>query len=588
MKNYIKIIKAFGMLIFILILGTSGYLYIEDNWTLLDALYMTVITITTVGFKEIHELSPEGKVFTIFIIFLGYSIIAIVLSQVAQVIIESEIKNLFSKNKIKKKVKKMKNHYIVCGFGRTGTSICSELKKALIPFVLIETKEEAIQAAEELGYNVIKGNATADHTLTEAGIDRAAGLIAALSADVDNFFISLAARELNPTIFIIARGEDPNVEGRILRAGADIVVSPIKLGGEQIANLLSQHINGTTSDIQSMHSEGLLGFSMKTYITKDKPEIVENILKKTGAISAISIKYNDGNFENNPNKTQEVPSNSVVVLVMCNTQAQKTAIVKRRIESKTVLIADDHNALRTLFARKIHSAGYKVITAKDGQEAINITEKEVPNLVVLDVTMPHKSGFEVCQYIKSNPKLKDVLVILYSSDDTEEFFIKGKRVGADITMRKSSKSSELLEIINHLLKEDATNGNKTSLEETQTEHNLSIHIDLEQLNDITDSDTDLIKDVIEMFIENTTEQSDIIKLALDHKVFKDIKDAAHTIKGAAVNIGFIKIHEIVSELEKMALSENYNKCKLLTNNLNDYFKDLKQVIVDNNYFINSA
>jgi voltage-gated potassium channel len=137
-----------------------------------------------------------------------------------------------------RKIAGLKDHYVVCGFGRIGNIICAELQRAGIEFVIIEKDPTLVQAADCLGYLVVEGDATSDTSLRAAGITKARGVIAVLNSDADNLFISLAAREMNPDIKIIARGEEPATENRLLRAGADVVVSPLKLGGQQIARMV--------------------------------------------------------------------------------------------------------------------------------------------------------------------------------------------------------------------------------------------------------------------------------------------------------------------------------------------------------------
>jgi len=231
------ILISLALLSAVILLGVVGYHLIE-KWAFLDALYMTIITITTVGYEETHTLSTLGRVFTIILIFCGWTTFAVIGALVAKAVIHREIKGFFRRKNMQNIIDKMKDHYIICGGGRIGSFISEDLKERNVPFVLIEIDELLLQTAEKKGYLVIKGNATTDESLIEAGIKQAKGLVAALTNDADNLMVSLAARELNPNIYIIARCEKTSAHKRMRQGGADVVVSPLQLGAQHIANLI--------------------------------------------------------------------------------------------------------------------------------------------------------------------------------------------------------------------------------------------------------------------------------------------------------------------------------------------------------------
>ncbi|MFC1510215.1 potassium channel family protein [Candidatus Omnitrophota bacterium] len=233
-----QILLAFALLISVLIIGTFGYILIENDWSLLDAIYMTVITITTVGFTETNTLSDAGRVFTIILIFCGWTTVAILLSFVTKAIVSKEISGFLGRKNMHKEISNLKNHYIICGYGRIGSFICHDLIDKNIELVVVEIKEDLIKSAERKGLLVLTGNATLDEVLLEAGIKKARGLVATLTEDAHNLFISLAARELNPDIHIISRCEEFGVQKRIRRGGANVVVSPLQVGAKHIADLI--------------------------------------------------------------------------------------------------------------------------------------------------------------------------------------------------------------------------------------------------------------------------------------------------------------------------------------------------------------
>ena len=442
-------IRYILIIMFIIGLGTLGYYYIEKDWSLIDSFYMTIISITTVGFQEVHTLSPMGRIFTIGIIFLGIGIVATLGTQVAKLIIVREISGILGGKKMENRIMKMKGHYIICGYGRIGSSICNELEKTNLPLVIIEIDDTLIEQALHKGYCVLKGNATHDESLKDAGIDRASGVVAALSEDSDNLFISLAARELNPKIMIVSRCEELGVENRILRAGADVVVSPLKLGGQQIAQMLTQKNNSLMNDFNE--SVDLKGYSLEIYSnSKDKEITIADAVSESGAICAIAVEHEDGTIISKPDDSMKISSNDLVFIFTRGAEAADDDIKKENLE-KEVLLVDDHTALRNLFQKKISSAGYDVIAASSGDEVIRIIKEQTPDLIVLDVMMPGKDGYETTKIIRQTPGFEAVPIILYSGDESEEFIQKGTESGATVCIQKSNKSSELLDKIEELL-----------------------------------------------------------------------------------------------------------------------------------------
>jgi len=274
--------------------GTMGYRAIESGWSLSEAFYMTVITISTVGFTEIHPLSPQGRLFTVLLILLGLFTISIIGACGARLLIDKEIKNVLGRKKMKKDIAKLKGHYVVCGFGRIGSVICHDLDKAGLEFVIIEKNSALVQQAEDLGYRIIKGDATSDPVLKEAGLDRAHGVVAALNSDAHNLFISLAAREINADIKIIARGEESGIESRLLRAGANIVVSPLKLGGSQIAHMI-------LDDLQPKQQEaapGMNNLMLQQIQNTEKVQMTtDQLLRQAKGLLAVAIQRVDGRTE---------------------------------------------------------------------------------------------------------------------------------------------------------------------------------------------------------------------------------------------------------------------------------------------------
>ena len=232
MLKEFKHILIFISILFIL--GTIGYYFIE-SWNVLDALYMTVITLSTTGYGEVKEMSVIGRIFIMILIVFGISGLFYALGNLNIVLFE---KNFFRNRAMKKKINKLNEHYIICGYGRMGQKIAEELERRDKPFLIIEKNKEQLDKINSKEYIYIEGDAAEDEILLEAGIKDAKGLIAVLSSDVANVFTTLSARGLNSSLKIIARAEEEESREKLLKAGANRVVLPYEIGGFRIAQAL--------------------------------------------------------------------------------------------------------------------------------------------------------------------------------------------------------------------------------------------------------------------------------------------------------------------------------------------------------------
>jgi voltage-gated potassium channel len=225
------------LLVLILLVGTLGYVLLE-GWPILDALYMTIITITTVGFGEVNVVSSSGRIFTIGIIFMGMGIMAYSLGMVAQIMVETQVRTILGRRKLGKELRSIKNHYIVCGFGRIGKIIARGLNNQGVPLVVIDQSSDSKEILEDQNIPHIIGDATSDDILIEAGIERARGLVTVVLSDADNLFITMTARGINPKLFILSRADEEATEKKLLRAGANKVVLPYLIGGMRMVHTI--------------------------------------------------------------------------------------------------------------------------------------------------------------------------------------------------------------------------------------------------------------------------------------------------------------------------------------------------------------
>ncbi len=219
--------------------GVVGYRLIE-GWNWPDCLYMTIITVSTVGFGEVHELSGWGRILTALLIFFGVGLMAYCLTRLVEFLFQRSLTNVLGRRTMMKKIARMKQHSIVCGYGRTGSRVVEELQTAKKPFVVIEENEDIVKRLDEQGIPFIAGDATEEEMLDAANIYQADSLVAALDSDPENLFLTLTASGLCGTLRIIARVHDPESTRKFQKAGATRVVSPIASGANQIAQLITR------------------------------------------------------------------------------------------------------------------------------------------------------------------------------------------------------------------------------------------------------------------------------------------------------------------------------------------------------------
>jgi voltage-gated potassium channel len=294
------LIQVLALVTFIVAFGTAGYMVVE-GWNLLDSIYMTITTITTVGYREIHGLSFKGRIFTIFLIVGGVGTALYALSTGARIILEGEFKDIFGRRKLEKKIKDLYDHYIVCGYGRMGKIICRELKAEGVKFVVIEKDPQMLEEKEDFLFLI--GDATRDNTLTEAGVERAKGLISVLSTDAENLFVVLSARGLNPNLLIIARAAEEDSEQKLLRGGATKVISPYHIGGLRMVHTA---LKPTVVDfIEFATKSGNIELQMQEIIIQEGSSLIGLTLEQCGigrdlGVIIVAIKQSTGDTKFNP------------------------------------------------------------------------------------------------------------------------------------------------------------------------------------------------------------------------------------------------------------------------------------------------
>ena len=223
--------------VFLVGLGTTGYMVIED-WDFLDSLYMTVITLSTIGYGEVNPISQTGRIFTLVLIVMGVGFFLYVIGNVVQFLVEGRIRLILGRHKLDKQIGQLNSHYIVCGYGRMGRAFCRYLIQKGLKFVVVEKNEDRIPVMNTDHVLYIAGEATIEENLLTAGINRASNLIATLGSDADNVFLVLLAKGLNPELYVVARASQNASKKPLDTAGADVVVSPFDIGARRMAHAI--------------------------------------------------------------------------------------------------------------------------------------------------------------------------------------------------------------------------------------------------------------------------------------------------------------------------------------------------------------
>ncbi len=441
----------------VLVMGTAGYMVLE-GYSLTDGLYMTVITISTVGFGEVRPLGPGGRAFTSFLIAAGFAVIGFLGHALGESFLERIASASSERKRMKKLISELKGHYIICGCGRVGIAAAEHFEKSGKDFVVIDSaasRKDLLEARELLH---LVGDATSEELLNEARIKTARGLIAVLPSDPDNLFITLTARELNPTLHIIARAEEASSERKLLRAGADNVISPFATAGRQIAsNMLvatgdSREIENvctfTLPDVTSQwvlvqEGSSMAGHTVETVAAEMSRKIVGLRRKETDSLDPHpDFRIEEGDM----------------LLVIEERQAEEEK-PQGPSRMRRVAVVDDNPVILGLYTRLVQRAGFVPMGASDGSEALGLIRKEKPDAVVIGAKLPIINGLEVCRRVRADDSLRDVRLVLFTDQDTPESRKRAKEIGVNAYVVKTADAAKLIETLLNLFQPSQTGEN---------------------------------------------------------------------------------------------------------------------------------
>jgi voltage-gated potassium channel len=308
---------AFGILVGVLVAGTVGYMLIE-GWGVFDALYMTTITVGTVGFSEVHPLSPAGRLFTILLIIAGVGALAYAFGQLVEFVLEGRIQDILEGRRMGRRLEELSGHTVVAGFGRVGSVVARSLADEGASFVVVDLADESETVAREADWLFVRGDATEEEILEQAGIGRAASIVSCLSSDAENLFVTVTARALNPDLFIVARSSHESTEAKLLKAGANRTITPNVISGRRMASMV---LHPTVSDYLDIVSSGAgVEFRLQEIqLGRDSCFVGRSIadarIREITGAQVVAIVKGDGTVDANPSAASVLSAGERLVVL---------------------------------------------------------------------------------------------------------------------------------------------------------------------------------------------------------------------------------------------------------------------------------
>jgi voltage-gated potassium channel len=316
----------------ITVVGVLGYIMFE-GWSFADAVYMTVITLTTVGYREVRPLDTTGQLWTMALLITGVGTLFYAAVSSVELVVEGTIRGYFGRRRMEAAIRKLNGHYILCGYGRVGRQVAAEFALDDLPFVIIEQEPETVEECVEKGYLVLPGEASDDGVLEEAGVRRARGLVATVDSDADNVFVVLSARKLNPKLHIVARASSDESAAKLEIAGADRTLSPYAVGGRRLASLATQPLVVDFLDIVTRGEKGI-EFRLEEFSVPEDSFVAEHtigelrIAERTGAM-ILATRSKEGNFDTTPSASDRIFGGDTLIVLGTREQVARLESLMR-------------------------------------------------------------------------------------------------------------------------------------------------------------------------------------------------------------------------------------------------------------------
>lgn len=444
MNSRRRIILSLSLTLFFLVVGTVGYVTIED-YTPLEALYMAVITITTVGYGEIHALSETGRIFTMFLLLFGVGSLAFAAHSFTESMIERASSPARGKRVMEKKISRLEHHTIICGHGRVGAAAAEHLADSGKEFVVLENSPEECEILQERGFLYVTGDATDEKTMIAAGIKKAESLLALLNSDPENLFTVLTARELNPTLHIVARSESVSAESKILRAGADSIISPYASAGRRVADKVmasaqKQHPGIVVDEtVLPVLHPAWVEVDEKSGLADHAVDVVSGLIEK----QIMGIRRDGKDILSPPPESQLALGDKLLVVSTGRQDLNETLPE----QPQKIVLVDDNPVIRRLYTRLFQKAGFNIMTSSTGREGYEMILREQPDGAVVDYLLGDISGLEVCEAVRESENGQNVKLLLFTADESFEVREKAKKVGVDMVVLKSPDAAEIVNLV---------------------------------------------------------------------------------------------------------------------------------------------
>ena len=313
-----KVLLILSLLLAVMVIGTTGYRVLL-HVGFIDAFYMTVITISTVGYGEVAKMTDPAKLFSIFVIFAGLSVFGYGITSLFSLFFEGALHDVWRRKRMDAKIKGLKDHYIVCGAGDVGTTVIKSFRDHAADFVVVEENEKRAEELRQAGVFVIEGDATNEDTLQQAGIQRARGVACALSTDEENVFAVLTCRQMNEDILIVTKAVEPSAHSKLMKAGADKTISPNEIGGQRIATLISRP--SVVSFLDVITRAGDVALDLEEVLVTSHSSLTGKMLleakipEQTGLIVLALKKSGEATFRFNPSSSETLHAGDTMVVL---------------------------------------------------------------------------------------------------------------------------------------------------------------------------------------------------------------------------------------------------------------------------------